>query len=47
MAEFICALKQPRLLAEANLLKITISSQGKLLSIIALVRVLLTTHALE
>jgi hypothetical protein len=47
MAEFICALKQFRLPADTHLLKIPIGSQGKLLSIIALPRVLLTARALE
>lgn len=47
MAEFICALEKPRLPAEHNLLKIPICLQGKLLSIIALIRVVLTNHALE
>jgi hypothetical protein len=47
MAEFICALEKPRPPADINLLKIPIYSQGKLLSIIALLRVLRTTPALE
>jgi hypothetical protein len=47
MAEFNCALKKPRLPADINLLKIPICSQGKLLSIIALLKALLTVHALE
>ncbi len=47
MAEYICTLEKPRLPADAHLLKIPISPQGELLSIIALLRVLLTAHALE
>jgi hypothetical protein len=47
MAELICALEKFRLPADAKWLKIPIYSQGKLLSIIALLRVLQTAHALE
>jgi hypothetical protein len=47
MAEFICALEKPRLPADTNLFKSPICPQGKLLPIIALLKVLLTTRALE
>lgn len=47
MTEFICAFKQSRLPADTHLLKNPIGAQGKLLSIIALPRVLLTDRVLE
>jgi hypothetical protein len=47
MAEFICALEKARLPADTYLFKSPICPQGKPLPIIALLKVLLTTRALE